>query len=535
LLRARLTRTLRTSLCAVGIALAGCGSNQQLTGKTHPSRENLQSIFQEDPLLDADPGGTLDLLRHLGVDRVRVSVLWARLVPDATSRTPPANFDPSDPAAYPAASMTVYDTIVREAASRGIGLYFTLTGPAPLWAAGGGAPAKAPYSGGSWKPSARAFAAFVHAIGTRYSGHFTPQGATKPLPAVRFWSIWNEPNYGWDLAPQAIDHSTVEVSPRLYRGLLDSAWGALHATGHGADTILIGETAPRGVTTGDNPGNFSGMVPLRFVRALYCVDGSYQPLRGRAATLRGCPQDATDSQQFATAHPALFHASGFADHPYPQGALPPNQRIAGFPDYADLAALPNLESTLDRSQAAYGSHAQMPIYSTEFGYQTKPPGNSGQVDPATAATYLNWSEYLSWLNPRLVSYDQYLLVDPPQGNFPTGLEFSNRTPKPAYAAFRMPLWLPRSSAAKGQPLEVWGCVRPAPFAATASGATQQAEIQLRASGQGAFRTIRTVPITDPHGYFDVAVKFDHSGEVRLAWTDPHGTTFHSRIASVAIH
>ena len=127
--------------------------------------------------------------------------------------------------------------------------------------------------------------------------------------------------------PQAIDNSTVEVSPLLYRELLDAAWPALQATGHAGDTILIGEVAPRGQTTGDQPGNFSGMVPLRFIRALYCVDGSLHPLHGdrRDAArlpddrgrLEGVPERATRGCSTPT---------GFAVHPYPQGQVTPNVR-----------------------------------------------------------------------------------------------------------------------------------------------------------------------------------------------------------------
>ena len=175
------------------------------------------------------------------------------------------------------------------------------------------------------------------------------------------------------LSPQAIDQSRVEVSPRLYRGLVDAAWSALAATGHRGDTILIGETAPRGITTGNSPGNFSGMVPLRFIRALYCVDTSFTPLSGTAASERGCPPDGAGSRQLRAEHPGLFQASGFADHPYPQGGHPPNVRTPDEPDYADLASIGNLESTLDRAMAAYGVHTQLPIFSTEFGYQTDPP------------------------------------------------------------------------------------------------------------------------------------------------------------------
>ncbi len=113
-------------------------------------------------------------------------------------------------------------------------------------------------------------------------------------------------------------------------------------------------------------------------------------------------------------------------------------------------------------QHVYGSSKQFPIFSTEFGYQTTPPDTeAGTVSPALAAEYLNWSEYLTWRDPRIRSYDQYLLVDPPRGNFASALEFSDGTPKPGFYAYRMPIYLPVTATNRGQPLEVWGAVRPA--------------------------------------------------------------------------
>ena len=209
---------------------------------------------------------------------------------------------------------------MRAAKAVGVGVFLTLEGPAPLWAAGTDVPPGTnPVLEGYWKPSAAEFGQFVRAVATRYGGGFAPAPGAPALPRVSFWSIWNEPNYGQQLAPQAIDQSTIEVSPALYRTMLDSAWSALQATGHGSDTILIGELAPRGITTGDNPGNFSGMVPLRFVRALYCVDGALHQLRGAAATARGCPATSSGSASFVRDNPALFSAGGVAVHPYPQG------------------------------------------------------------------------------------------------------------------------------------------------------------------------------------------------------------------------
>jgi hypothetical protein len=483
--------------------------------------------------LIAAPGPTLDQLRRLGVDYVRVSIPWAALAPDAQSRSRSAGFTATSPAAYPASAWAPYDSIVRAATARGIGVDLNPTGPAPLWATGADPPPGGPY--GEWKPSATAFGAFVQAVGTRYSGSYTPPGESSSLPRVSFWAIWNEPNYGIDLAPQAIDHSAVEVSPLLYRGLLDAAWSALQATGHGRDTILIGELAPRGITTGDNPGNFSGMVPLRYLRALYCVDSSLHQLRGTAAAARGCPTDSAGSARFVAAHPALFKASAVALHPYPSGGVPPNVVTPFEPDYADLAALPTVERTLDALQAAYGSSTRFPIYSTEFGYQTNPPENIPRTtSPATAAYYLNWAEYISWRDPRVRSWDQYLLNDTPQGNFASGIEFADGRPKPGYFAFRMPIYLPATTASKGQSLEVWGCVRPARYARLQTGGTQVAQILFRPSSGGRYQIVRRVTLTDPSGYFDVRQAFPSSGTVKLACSYPNGERIESRTVAVTV-
>jgi hypothetical protein len=380
-----------------------------------------------------------------------------------------------------------------------------------------------------YEPSAPRFGDFVKAVATRYDGSFTPSGAGSPLPAVKFWSIWDEPNYGYDLAPQAV--GGVEVAPYLYRGLLDAAWSALNSTGHGtgADTILIGETAPRGANV---PGVANGMVPLRFLRALYCVDASYQPLRGAAATERKCPATAAASQTFRADHPALFDASGFAAHLYTPGqvAAPNLPSPSTEPDWAGLADLPRLESALDRLTAAYGSSKRLPIYNTEFGFQTNPPPSScGCVflSPAKAADYLNWTEYLEWRDPRIRSDAQYLLYDAPgppahpnESGFSSGLLFLSGTPKPGYPAFRLPVYLPATSARRRHSLEVWGEVRPASYAASDSGSVPAVEIQFRPASRAAWTTVRSVTVSGSAPAFDVPVRFPGSGSVRLRWTDP---------------
>ncbi|MGI8904845.1 MAG: hypothetical protein ACR2IP_14600 [Solirubrobacteraceae bacterium] len=510
-----------TALLAVPAAPAAASSDQQ-------------SIIQDDSHLQADPAGTLAQMRLLGADRVRVTVRWDMLAPRAGSHRRPGGFRAASPGAYPQANWASYDAIVNDARHDGLKLDFTLTGPAPLWATGPGAPGA---HFGQWKPSAREYDSFVRAVATRYSGSYTPPGASSPLPRVDFWAIWNEPNYGVDLAPQATHGDTIEVGAASYRGLVDAAWTALHGTGHGRDTILIGETAPRGL---DHPiGDFSGTKPLRFLRALYCVDSRQHQLRGYAAGARGCPTTAAGSRRFRAAHPGLFGASGFADHPYEQGVAPNTpttsnpRRFKSDPDYADLPELPRLERLLDTLNRTYGSRTRFPIYSTEYGYATRPPDPGARISPATAADYINWAEYLSWRQPRVRSYMQYLLFDPPSGSFASGLELANGAHKATYDAYRLALYLPVTSSRRGRTLELWGCVRAAGFAALDTGAPQRVQIQFRPSSKGAFRT-STITIRNSDGYFDVRQAFVKSGEVRLAWTDQTGAIVHSRTVGITM-
>lgn len=500
------------------------------------AQTNQVGMFQDDARMLTVPGPTLQTLRELGVGVVRVTLAWNTVAPAKR----PSGFNPVLPASYPPANWSIYDQIVRDAHADGITVDFSLTGLAPLWAAGGGQPAPGNY--GEWKPSASAFGQFVEAVSTRYSGSYDPISDTiahdnsDDLPRVSFWELWNEPNFGMDLAPQAIKGSTVPASAPAYRSLLDAGWRGLGLTGHGRDTIVIGNLDARGSARKPNPGqpqglpgNFGATKPLQFVRTLYCVSSTYKELRGAAAAAVGCPTTAAGSRRFKAAHPALFRASGFADHPYPVN-LPPTEASSNDPDFAEFSELPRLASTLDHLVRIYGSPTRFPIYNNEYGYITNPPNHSSShfVSPATAATYINWAEYLSWRNSRIASTMQYLLYDPnptknvPEfGGFASGLIFYGGARKPAYNAYRLPLFLPVTSTRSGRSLEVWGDVRPAHFASLDTGGTpQQVQIQFQRGSRGPFTTLRTVTVTGPRGYFDLRLSFPASGTVRLAWSYP---------------
>ena len=77
-------------------------------------------------------------------------------------------------------------------------------------------------------------------------------------------------------------------------------------------------------------------------------------------------------------------------------------------------------------------------------------------------------------------------------------------------------------------------MRPARFARKDTGKAQQVKIQFQAGSKGPFKTLSTVTIANPHGYFDTQVTFPGSGIVQLTWTYPHGQTIHSRPVSVTV-
>ncbi len=493
------------------------------------------SLLQDDGALLANPVGTLQRMRLLGASQIRIAIRWNVLAPRPTSRTRPRGFKAANPAAYPAAKWAPLDTVVRDATQGRFALMFNVVGPPPRWAEGPGAPKNNPYPPG-WKPSQTEFQAFMQALATRYRGNYKPAGATSPLPRVGIWSIWNEPDYGPSLSPQGLPGNlTIEHSPEMYRGLVDAAWTALHRTGHGKDTILIGELAPRGEPNPEQPkaswGVASGMKPIPFVRAMYCVDVHYKQLRGKAASLRGCPTNAAGSARFRARHPGLFQATGFSDHPYSRW-YPPNVEAHPDPGYAALAQIGNLTHALDKANSAYHSFKRFRIWNTEYGYITDPPKHyvkkTPYVSPTVAAEYLNWAEYISYRNPRIQSFAQFLLADPLPalksndfGGFASGLLNNRLGQKPTYSAWRLPIFMPVTKAHAGHALEVWGAARPVHFARLDSPTdVESVQIQFAPGSSTAYTTVRTVTVTDPHGYFDAHVVFPGAGTVRLTWTYP---------------
>src|SRR3954447_10009233 len=179
-----------------------------------------QSMFQDDASLllsgTARRDKTLNEMKSLGVDIVRVNVVWQRYAPKPNAKKKPS-FNAADPASYNFGDL---DGVVSGAGSRGMVVLLTPTVPGPAWASGckGSANKRR-----ICRPKPGEYGAFVRALGSHFS-------------SVHRWSLMNEPNQGGWLTPQYVKrgHGWVRESPKIYRNLVRAGTGALGATGHGS-------------------------------------------------------------------------------------------------------------------------------------------------------------------------------------------------------------------------------------------------------------------------------------------------------------
>jgi hypothetical protein len=520
-----------------------------------------QSILMDDQeLIYSSPTQvvkTLEQLSSLGVSTVKVSLVWTLVAPDSSSAQRPS-FDATNPAAYSAGAWARYDLIDIVAHELGMRVYFLIDPPAPLWSL----PAKEPNQGPPLgrDPELSLLHQFVVAAGRRYGGSYPNPyasdssssssgttsllGVTLPLglgnsssgtssassdepaslPAVDYWSIWNEPNERSWLNPWHRGKKLLQ--PSEYRSIVDTSWSALRSTGRPASSILIGETANVGIWQ-----------PLPFIRALYCVGNNFRPLTGGAASAVNCPTSGNTSN-FVAENPGLFEGAGFAHHPYSFNVAPNRP----YPDssWVTLNNLGSLERTLDRILATYRESRRggEPIWVTEWGYITDPPNPFAGTSETQQAAWTSEGAYMTWKDPFVQGFTQFLLVDATPkldkkpgshaywNTFQTGLELLNGNPKPAYQAFRLPLWVP--TPRHGSHVTVWGQLRPANH-----DGLQYGVLEFEPRGSSSYQQIREFQTASSEGFFVAHVGISSAGQLRLAWLSPSGSVYYSRSVGIS--
>jgi hypothetical protein len=418
----------------------------------------------------------LEQLQHLGVKALRVELNWETVAPDPTSATTPT-FEAANPRSY---AWGQYTVLLAEAKQRGWPVLLTVTAPAPRWAT---ANHKAPYV---TRPDPKDFEEFMTAVAREFGSE------------VSVYSIWNEPNESVFLMPQWNANGT-PASGRIYRGLYQAGYAGLQAAGLAHPKVLFGETAPAGYdhvstrTEGAKAALHHPVAPLTFMREALCLNAHYKKSSS-------CSE---------------LQMSGYAHHAYTVPAGP--YFVFKQRDDVSIGSLSRLSNALNLAARAHAIPANVPIYLTEFGVQSKPNKYLG-VSAARQAEYDAICERIAYDNPRVVAFSQYLLRDDPLGgpepgaSFQTGLEYINGLTKPLYYSWPIPLTVTK----KGHGVALWGLVRPA------AGATK-VTVLVQAKGSKRFRTLKTVT-TNSRGYW--SFKSSTAGKYwRVSWTSPTGVKY----------
>jgi hypothetical protein len=439
------------------------------------------SIMDDQALLGASQtqvDATLAQMKALGADRVRVSAFWSDIAPAPHATVKPAGFDASNPA-DPAYRWAALDRVVASAAAHGLRVLISLSTPVPYWAS-----AKPSLKNAVWEPKPAAFAQFAGAVAARYGS------------AVDQFALLNEPNQGAWLQPQS--QRGKPVSPHLYRALVQAGYPAVKAAAPAA-TVLIGELAPSGR---NDPGVTRPIRPLLFLREMGCRDSRFRAVRtGYCRGFKAVPAD------------AIGH------HPY--GIFQSPFQRSHYRDDAAIGDWRRLEQTLDslvaRGAIRPSGSKHLPIYYTEFGYQTDPPDPFAGIPLARQSRWLQDAAYVAWRTPRVRALNQFRLTDGRIGGtgplafreFQSGLYFADGKPKPSARTFANPIEV----RAAGRRLLVWGQARP--------GTRHSVTIERRAPGAKTFTRLATAA-TDSSGYLQRHVA-RRAGAYRFRWSDPDGS------------
>ena len=342
------------------------------TAATARAATHMQVGFYDDASFRWSPDAATNLEQAAGTGAsvIHTAASWASIAPTRPAR--PA--DASDPAYH----LDDLDALVANASASGLRVMININGT-PKWANGGLTPNHMP-------KKLADLTAFAKMLATRYNGH---QG----LGNVSLWSVWNEPNLSLFLTPQFSGKKI--VSPAAYAKLYKAAYTGIKA-GNKLAQVAIGETSNLGR---DKPTAIAGqgqsVAPGTFARLL--------------AQQKGL--------QFAA----------WATHPYPTAPDAKPLEQVRYPNVS-LALLPTFETNLKKL-----FHREVPIWVTEYGYQTK-PGQPHGVTNAQQAAYAKQALAFVRADKDVKMFIWFTFRDSVGNPWKSGVEQVNGAHKPGYAA-----------------------------------------------------------------------------------------------------
>ena len=357
-------------------------------------------------LYGGNPAAAFETLQSLRTQVLRVNLYWGGNK-WAVANTQPAT-DATDPG-DPSYNWQLYDRLARYAATYGIQLVFSIVGT-PSWANGGAGKNHAPTDFTTLQN-------FAHAAAIRYSGYYVPPASqqdstlaapTDPLPAVKMWTAWNEPNNPVFLAPQykRVGKTWRVQSAYDYARICNAVYTGIHSAMKTATEPLTGEKVACGVTDprgNDNAGSSRASVdPLSFLIAAHRYG----------------------MKRFDVyAHNPYASAGNEAPSYVPKGKT--KRRIQ----------MGNIGLLLSQISKFYGPKH---LWITEYGYQTNPPDHTIMgTSLAKQALDLKQAYAIARKNPRIDMMLWFLVRDEPNiGGWQSGLETVAGKHKPAWIRTR---------------------------------------------------------------------------------------------------
>jgi Cellulase (glycosyl hydrolase family 5) len=334
--------------------------------------------LQDDPSLRWRPDrrAAFDLAQRAHAGIVRTTVYWSRIAP-----TRPRNAANPFDRAYRFSDL---DEFVRNAGLHGMEVMLTIWGT-PKWANHGKGQNHAPAKLADLRK-------FAQALANRYSGR------NPGYPFVRYYTVWNESNLGLFLSPQYNPRTKKPVAPRIYANIYRAAYAGIKA-GSPRALVGIGETSARGrdrylgqkgVQESESPGRFAKLLARQRPRLKF---------------------------------------DAWSHHPYPTTLRQrPTQRVR-WPNVT-LKHLDHFEESL----ATWFKRTSVPIWITEYGYQTRPAKAAG-VTTAQQAAYLRQALNVAAGDPNVQMFIWFILRDDPTSQWKSGLVSRNGRKKPAFATF----------------------------------------------------------------------------------------------------
>jgi len=369
--------------------------------KKHASAKTshlLVGINDEADTLYGNPVTGFQALKALNAQVLRVNMYWGGTQWAVSRGAKPT--DPTDPG-DPAYDWSLYDRLMRYAATYHVKVVFSILFT-PKWANGGKARTFGPTNPSDLED-------FASAAAQRYSGTYIPpswqqlptlESPTDPLPAVKFWTAWNEPNNPVFLTPQYTRSGGkwVVASAVSYAKICNAVYTGIHSAGVSGEKVACGVTAPKG---NDAPATSRASVdPLSFL--------------------------------IAAKKAGMKRFDVYAHHPY---YAAPSESPSYVPTgkTARRIQMGNINLLLAEISKLYGPKH---LWITEYGYQTNPPDTSFGVSWAKQAAYLTQVYAMARANPRIDMFLWFLIKDEPSlGGWQSGLETAAGKKKPAWNAF----------------------------------------------------------------------------------------------------